>query len=100
MLHCRKPTRRGDPPAAFEQRRIPMSAMTTYSPAYDAAACDKSVPKRNGLLQRFLDRMVAARMRKAEEFIRQHSHLIPRELEERAAWKITDRSEDSLPFVR
>ena len=28
-----------------------------------------------------------------------HSHLLPRELEQ-AGWKIGERSEDSLPFVR
>jgi hypothetical protein len=74
--------------------------MTTYSPAYGALSRDKIVPTRKGLFQRFLDRMVEARMRKAEEYIRQHSHLVPRELEEQAGWKITERSEDSLPFVR
>jgi hypothetical protein len=77
-----------------------MSTTTTYSPAYGAVSGDKAAPKRKGLLQRFIDRTVEARMRKAEAFIRQHSHLIPRELEERAGWKITERSEDSLPFVR
>ena len=77
-----------------------MSAMTTYSPAYGAAGRDKAAPNRKGLFQRFIDRMIEARMRKAEEFIRQHSHLIPRQLEEQAGWKITERSEGSLPFVR
>jgi hypothetical protein len=74
--------------------------MTAYSPACGAAGRVKAAPNRNGLFQRFVDRMVEARLRKAEAFIRQHSHLIPRELEAQAAWKITERSEDSLPFVR
>ena len=75
-----------------------MSTTTTYSPAYGSRSA--AAPKRKGLLQRFVDRMVEARMRKAEAFIQQHSHLIPRELEEQAGWKLTERSEDSLPFVR
>jgi hypothetical protein len=77
-----------------------MSTTTTYSPGYGALSGDKVAPKGKGLFQRFVDRMVEARMRKAEEFIRQHSHLIPRELEEQAGWRITERSENSLPFVR
>lgn len=75
-----------------------MSAITTYSPTHGLRG--EAAPKRRGLLQRFVDRMVAARTRKAEAFIRQHSHLIPSELEEQAGWKISERSEDSLPFVR
>jgi hypothetical protein len=78
-----------------------MSTTTTYSPAYGATAGPAAATsKRKGLLRRFADRMVEARMRKADEFIRQHAHLIPRELEETAGWKLTERSEDSLPFVR
>jgi hypothetical protein len=77
-----------------------MSTTTTYSLAYGALSHDKAAPERKGLLQRFVDRMIEARMRKAEQFTRRHSHLIPRELEEQAGWKITERSEDSLPFLR
>lgn len=82
-----------------------MSTITTYSPAYRATAGRALVgcadaPKRKGLLQRLFDRMIEARMRKADEFIRQHRHLIPRELEETANWRLTERSEDSLPFIR
>ena len=39
-------------------------------------------------------------MRNAEAFIRQRSHLIPRELEGAADWRVAERSEDSLPFLR
>ena len=38
-------------------------------------------------------------MRRAEEYIRMHRHLIPQGLEQ-AGWQLTERSEDSLPFVR
>jgi len=77
-----------------------MPATTAYSPAYGATSGAAAAPKRKGLFQRFLDRLIEARMRKAEEFVRQHSHLIPRELEQQAGWRLTERSEDSLPFIR
>jgi hypothetical protein len=73
--------------------------MRLVSPACDTLRSGEAKVKRKGLLQRFLDRMIEARMRKADEFIRQHRYLIPRELDE-AAWKVTECSEDSLPFVR
>jgi hypothetical protein len=75
------------------------STITSVSPACGALRSGEAAAQRRGLLQRFLDRMVEARMRKADEFIRQHRHLIPRELDE-AGWKVTEYSEDSLPFVR
>jgi hypothetical protein len=77
-----------------------MSTITTYSPAYGTLSRGAAAPKRKGLFQRFVDRMVEARMRSADAFIRQHSHLMPRELEEQAGWRLTERSEDSLPFIR
>ena len=77
-----------------------MSTITTYSPAYGTVSRVAAVAKRKGLFQRFVDRMVEARLRRAEAFLRHHSHLIPRELEEQAGWKLTERSEDSLPFIR
>jgi hypothetical protein len=45
------------------------------------------------------DRMVEAQTRRARREIALYSHLMPRELEQ-AGWKISERSEDSLPFVR
>ena len=77
-----------------------MSTMTTYSPAYGAAAHSKAAAQRKSFFQRFLHRMIEARMRRADEFIQRHSYLIPRELEQQVGWKLTERSEDSLPFVR
>ncbi len=77
-----------------------MSATTAYSPAYGTISGATAAPKRKGLFQGFFDRLIEARMRKAEAFIRRHSHLIPRELEEQASWRITERSENSLPFIR
>ena len=47
--------------------------------------------------QHFAQALMESRMRKAEIELRRH--LLPRELET-AAWKLSARSEDSLPFVR
>jgi hypothetical protein len=78
-----------------------MSTLTAYSSAiHGAAGRDEAAPNRKGLFQRFIDRLIEARMRQAEEFIRQHSGLIPRQLEEQAGWKISEHSEGSPPFVR
>lgn len=77
-----------------------MSTTTAFSPACDALPRGEPAPVRKGLFQRLLDRLIESRMRRAEEFIRQNSHLLPRDLEERGRWKITERSEASLPFVR
>jgi hypothetical protein len=77
-----------------------MSTITTYSPAYGTVSRVGAAAKRKGLFQRFVDRMVEARTRRADAFLRQHSHLIPHELEEQANWKLTARSEDSLPFIK
>jgi hypothetical protein len=74
------------------------STVTSYSPAYSLERA--TAPRRKGIFHRFLDRMIAARMAKAEELIRQHRHLLPRELEDQASWKVTERSESSLPFIR
>ena len=77
-----------------------MSTITSYSPAYGSRTGTAAEPKRSSLLRRFFDRLIEARMRKADEFIRQNQHLIPRELEDQAGWRVTERNEDSLPFIR
>lgn len=74
-----------------------MSTIVSYSPAYGFKTAAE--PKRS-LFMRLVDRMIEGRMRKAEAFIRQNQHLIPRELENQANWQIGERSEDSLPFIR
>jgi len=59
----------------------------------------KPAAKRKSLFMRFVDHLIELRLRSAAEEIKRHSHLLPRELDH-AAWKLTTRSEDSLPFVR
>jgi hypothetical protein len=80
-----------------------MSAMTssTISPSvsYGLAPSAKALATHKGLFRRLYDRMIEARMRQAQDVLERHSHLIPHELEQ-AGWKVSERSEDSLPFVR
>ena len=53
-----------------------------------------------GFWARLLDRLVEARQRRAmEEIRRYHRFVLPRELEG-TDWKTSERSENSLPFVR
>ena len=48
---------------------------------------------------RLFDRFVEGQMRKAERDLARYRHLLPQDFE-RAAWKVTTRNEDQLPFVR
>ena len=74
-----------------------MSTMTyDVAPAARAAAPAR---KRKGLFARIVARMIEARHRQATEEMRRHGLKLPDELEQ-AGWKINERSEDSLPFVR
>ena len=52
-----------------------------------------------GPFRRFFDRLIAARQLQANAEMRRHGLLLPHELEA-AGWKLTSRSEDSLPFRR
>lgn len=52
-----------------------------------------------GVFSRLYDRFIAYRQAQAMIELRRHSLLLPQELEQ-AGWKINERSEDSLPFVR
>jgi len=74
----------------------------TYDAAPTAQAATPTaapVQKRPGLFARILARMIEARQRQAMEEIRRYGLKLPAELEQ-AGWKINERSEDSLPFVR
>jgi len=77
-----------------------MATTTHYSPSYGTQTEVSAKPVQRNLFKRLLDRLVEARMRQADEFIRQHRHLVPRDLEAQAGRQITQRSEDSLPFIR
>ena len=74
----------------------------TYDVACTAQAGSADAParkRRPGLFARILARMIESRRRQAMEELRRHGLRLPRELEE-AGWKINERNEDSLPFVR
>jgi hypothetical protein len=59
------------------------------------ATATTSVRKRKGLFARIME----ARQRQAMQELGRHGLRLPRELEE-AGLKISQRNEDSLPFVR
>jgi hypothetical protein len=68
----------------------------TYDIARAApAAKPAETSRRKGFFARFME----ARQRRALADLRRHGLLLPHELEQ-AGWKINERSEDSLPFVR
>jgi predicted nuclease with RNAse H fold len=73
-----------------------MSA-TTYQAAHTAPASLPAAtpPRRKGLFSRIME----ARQRQAMQELSRHGLRLPRELEE-AGLKISERNEDSLPFVR
>ena len=58
-----------------------------------------AAPRRNSLWRGVMNAMIASRMRQAEREIARRSYLLPRELD-RTEWKVSRRSEDSLPLVR
>lgn len=71
-----------------------MSVITHFEAAHESASALKK-----SLIRRLFDRIIAAQQARATTELKRHSHLLPRELDE-AGWKIGERSEDSLPFVR
>jgi hypothetical protein len=66
--------------------------------AFEAPA-NKTAHKRRGFVGRFVDYLIAGRTGRAAEEIKCHSHLLPCELD-KVAWKLGERGDDSLPFVR
>jgi hypothetical protein len=67
---------------------------------YDAVAAGIAAsPARKSFLRRFLNAFVEARMRQAEREIALHRHLLPADYE-LSGGKLTERSEDQLPFIR
>ena len=77
-----------------------MSTFTSTSP-YEAAVRKPAahVTKRPGLFGRLMARLMEARRRQAMLELRRHGLYLPSEMEA-AGWKINERNEDSLPFVR
>jgi hypothetical protein len=55
--------------------------------------------ERKGFCARLFASMMEARQKQAFNELRRHTILLPHELEQ-AGWKINERSEDSLPFLR
>jgi len=60
---------------------------------------ERSAPAK-GLLARFYDALVAARMRQAMVEIGRHQHLIPEHMLESAGYQATVTNDAALPFTR
>ncbi len=78
-----------------------MAAITygAHAPVEQAVKRETALKKSKGFWTRFFEAIVEARMKQAEREIALHRHLLPDEFEI-AGYKITPKSEDSLPFVR
>jgi hypothetical protein len=76
-----------------------MSIITFDTASRARAAKIVARARRKGLFARIVARIIEARERQALDLIRRHGVKLPHELEQ-AGWKINERSEDSLPFVR
>jgi hypothetical protein len=76
-----------------------MSVVTQSVVTHFEAADQNSSAPRKSLFWRFIDRIIAAQEARATAELKRHSHLLPRELDQ-VTWKLGERSEDSLPFVR
>jgi len=71
---------------------------TTFSApvGYPAA---RTAPRR-GLLTRFYDALLEARMRQAMREIAMHRHLIPADILKEAGYRATVTKDGALPFTR
>jgi hypothetical protein len=78
-----------------------MSSITYGLAPTESAETSVTAPAapRKGFFARLMAQMMAARQRQAMDELRRHNLLLPHELEA-AGWKLTERSEDSLPFRR
>ena len=78
---------------------VTQSVVTHFEAAHQSPSAPRTSAPRRSLLQRFVDRIIAAQTARATAELKRHSHLLPRELDQ-VTWKLGERSEDSLPFVR
>ncbi len=78
-----------------------MTAVTygAHPAAESKPRATKAAKKSKGALIRFFEAMAEARLRQAQRELALHRHLLPADYEI-AGGKISERSEDSLPFVR
>ena len=64
-----------------------------------AGAAVPAEPAGKNWLRRLIDAIAVSRLRKAEEEIRRHEHLLP-DAWEREAYRLGPNSEDQLPFTQ
>jgi len=71
----------------------------TYERARIASPAAPATAKRQSRWLRLYHRLIEARQKAAMAELHRHALRLPEELEQ-AGWKLNERSEDSLPFVR
>jgi hypothetical protein len=77
-----------------------LPARPAYQGTPDTAARAAGKPrKQRGFFARLYAGLIKARHRQAALELQRHGWLLPTELEQ-AGWKVSERNEDSLPFVR
>jgi hypothetical protein len=66
------------------------------------AAPAEAAPTRPGrsFIRRLLDAIIESRMRKAEQEIRKHLHLLPEDIVEKVGYRVSLKNDRELPFVR
>jgi hypothetical protein len=64
------------------------------------AVPDARVERKRGLLARFFDAMVEARMRQAVRELALHRHLVPEDLLKKYGYTATASDDSALPFTR
>ncbi len=78
------------------------ATLSTQIPIAESPIPEAAIPAepagKNWLL-RLIDAIAVARLRKAEEEIRRHGHLLP-DAWEREAYRLGPNGEDQLPFTR
>lgn len=74
--------------------------MTTATLHLPTALPEARTEPKRGLLLRFLDAMMEARMRAAMREISMHRHLIPEHLVKSTGYQVTVTNDSALPFTR
>jgi hypothetical protein len=74
-----------------------MTAATFHTPS---AVPDARVAPKRGLLARFFDAMVEARMRRAVRELAMHRHLVPEDLLKKYGYTASASDDSGFPFTR
>jgi hypothetical protein len=97
MLHCKNT---GTSEGSSQVLNIRSETMTTATLRIATPLVESPAPAKKGVLARFYDALIAARMRKAMREIEHHRHLLPEHPLKSAGYEATVRNDGTLPFTR